>query len=58
MFEWDDAKAGANLAKHGVSFDEAATISPIRTHWTVRICVTRRLKVGFSASASPCLALS
>jgi uncharacterized DUF497 family protein len=22
-FEWDDAKAGANLAKHGVSFDQA-----------------------------------
>jgi len=25
-FEWDDAKAGANLAKHGVSFEEAATV--------------------------------
>ena len=24
-FEWDPAKAAANLAKHGVSFDEAAT---------------------------------
>lgn len=24
-FEWDDAKAEANLRKHGVSFDEAAT---------------------------------
>jgi uncharacterized DUF497 family protein len=23
-FEWDDAKAASNLAKHGVSFDEAA----------------------------------
>lgn len=23
-FEWDPAKAAANLAKHGVSFDEAA----------------------------------
>jgi uncharacterized protein len=23
-FEWDDAKAAANLAKHGVSFPEAA----------------------------------
>ncbi len=22
-FEWDDAKAAANLAKHGVSFEEA-----------------------------------
>lgn len=24
-FEWDDAKAQANLRKHGVSFEEAAT---------------------------------
>lgn len=26
MFEWDTRKASANLVKHGVSFDEAATI--------------------------------
>lgn len=26
MFEWDATKAAANLAKHGVSFDEAATV--------------------------------
>jgi uncharacterized protein len=25
-FEWDDAKAAANLAKHGVTFDEAETV--------------------------------
>lgn len=25
-FEWDDAKARANKAKHGVLFDEAATV--------------------------------
>ena len=24
-FEWDDAKADANLAKHGISFEEAVT---------------------------------
>ena len=24
-FEWDDAKAGANVRKHGVRFEEAAT---------------------------------
>ena len=24
-FEWDEAKAQANLAKHGVSFEEAVT---------------------------------
>ena len=25
-FEWDDEKAAANLAKHGVSFTEAQTV--------------------------------
>lgn len=25
-FEWDDAKANANIAKHGVEFAEAATV--------------------------------
>ena len=25
-FEWDEAKADANLKKHGVSFDEAASV--------------------------------
>jgi hypothetical protein len=25
-FEWDDTKAAANVAKHGVSFAEAATV--------------------------------
>ncbi len=25
-FEWDDAKAASNLRKHGVSFEEAATV--------------------------------
>jgi uncharacterized DUF497 family protein len=26
VFEWDVKKAAANVAKHGVSFDEAATV--------------------------------
>jgi hypothetical protein len=26
VFDWDGQKAAANLAKHGVSFDEAATV--------------------------------
>ncbi|MGH7584120.1 MAG: BrnT family toxin [Gemmatimonadales bacterium] len=26
IFEWDPAKAAANLRKHGVSFDEATTV--------------------------------
>ena len=25
-FEWDEPKANANIAKHGVSFDEAKTV--------------------------------
>jgi hypothetical protein len=25
-FEWDDAKAARNLARHGVSFDEALSV--------------------------------
>src|SRR5258708_4426793 len=25
-FEWDSAKAAANLKKHGISFEEAATV--------------------------------
>ena len=25
-FEWDESKAASNLAKHGVSFDEALTV--------------------------------
>lgn len=25
-FEWDDEKARANVAKHGVTFEEAATV--------------------------------
>lgn len=25
-FEWDAAKAAANLRKHGVNFDEASTV--------------------------------
>jgi len=25
-FDWDDEKADANLAKHGVSFEEAMTV--------------------------------
>jgi uncharacterized DUF497 family protein len=26
QFEWDEAKAAQNLIKHGVSFEEAATV--------------------------------
>jgi len=26
VFEWDESKAQSNAAKHGVSFDEAASV--------------------------------
>lgn len=34
-FAWDAAKAAANLAKHGVSFEEAATVfgDPLAILW-------------------------
>ena len=33
-FEWDEDKAAANLAKHGVSFNEAATVIGDPLGWT------------------------
>jgi uncharacterized protein len=33
-FEWDEDKAAANLAKHGVSFNEAATVFSDALGWT------------------------
>ena len=34
-FEWHSAKAQSNLEKHGVSFDEAATVfdDPLQVHY-------------------------
>jgi uncharacterized protein len=34
-FEWDTAKAAANLEKHGVSFPEATTVFGDRFELTV-----------------------
>lgn len=52
-FEWDDAKAAANRRKHGVSFDEAATVfdDPLvsifqdEEHWVVE---DRWIAIGIS----------
>ena len=33
-FEWDEAKAAANRAKHGISFNEAATVLGDSLGWT------------------------
>lgn len=58
-FEWDADKAAANLVKHGVSFDEAATVfasMTVETADPVDASVT--LTVGFSASARILLVVS
>jgi len=36
-FEWDEAKATANLAKHNVAFDEAKTVfdDPLYVDFTI-----------------------
>jgi uncharacterized DUF497 family protein len=54
VFEWDAAKALANVAKHGVSFDDASTVfadpealdGPDRRHSAQE---PRRLRLGRSA---------
>lgn len=33
-FDWDERKATANLAKHGVSFNEAGTVLGDTLSWT------------------------
>ena len=53
-FEWDDAKAAANVTKHGVSFEEAETvfadplagIAPDPDHSAGEL---REIAAGFSA---------
>jgi uncharacterized DUF497 family protein len=35
VFEWDSRKAQANLAKHGVPFDEAVTVFYVETIRTI-----------------------
>jgi len=40
QFEWDKEKAAHNLAKHGVSFDDASTVLGTRSlarYWTLGI---------------------
>ena len=45
MFEWDARKAAANAIKHGVSFDEAATVFDRRL---ARTAAGRLLMVGYT----------
>jgi uncharacterized protein len=52
-FEWDDAKAASNAAKHGVSFVEAATIfsDPAARDFSDSHFPDRLVTIGFSANA-------
>jgi len=54
-FEWDPAKATRNLAKHGVSFDEASTVFGDPLAGTIvdprhSIDEIRLVTMGYSAS--------
>lgn len=55
-FEWDSAKAAANLRKHGVSFDEAVTVffDPLAASFPDpdhSVGEFREITVGFSAAS-------
>ena len=52
-FEWDDAKAASNLAKHGVDFDEAITavVDPNAIFLADEADPDRFIAIGMSASA-------
>lgn len=49
-FEWDKKKARTNLAKHGVSFDEAATAfdDKLGAYYPDRLHENRFILIGFS----------
>lgn len=49
-FEWDSVKAAANLAKHGVSFAEAATVfaDPLAVYLDDGSGIGRMVVVGMS----------
>ncbi len=53
-FEWDPVKAVANLAKHGVSFEEAATafqdpLARIHADPDLSVLEAREILIGHSA---------
>ena len=49
-FEWDDAKSDANLAKHGITFDDASEVfyGPIIIRKSTRNDEERWLAIGIS----------
>lgn len=53
LFVWDEAKAAANMHKHGISFEEAATVffdPQFRLQDASRNDEGRDAVIGFSAS--------
>jgi uncharacterized DUF497 family protein len=50
-FEWNPSKADANLRKHGVSFDEAATVLADRSPSQYRTPITPKRKIATSLLA-------
>lgn len=50
-FEWDSPKATANARKHGVAFDEAATVFWVNLRCPVRIQITAWVRLGTSRLA-------
>lgn len=53
MFEWDVQKAIANFEKHGVSFEEAATIFADPDGLDGRIATIRNKNSAANASRCP-----
>lgn len=49
-FEWDARKAAANLSKHGVSFDEAATAfdDELGAYYPDKLHEERFILIGYS----------
>ena len=50
-FEWDEEKAKANLKKHRVGFDEAATVFTDSFSLTIHDPDPQRMSNGISTSA-------
>ena len=49
-FEWDSRRAASNLAKHGVSFDEAETAfaDPLGAYYPDKLHEDRFILIGYS----------
>jgi uncharacterized DUF497 family protein len=50
IFEWNAAKSLANVRKHGVSFEEAATVFLDPQHGLFPILIIQKISTGRSQS--------